>query len=181
MNRFFAMSLIVPFACAAATWAADVTLDGLKSKTPDTWKTQEPSNKMRAYQFALPKAKDDDADGELVISFFGAGSGGKLADNLSRWKTMIQPPEGKTADDISKITKIELPKAKLTCLDMTGTFLSKFPPFDPNAKVTKKPNYRRIGVYFDCDNGPYFITLVGPAATIEQHKEGFDNWLKNFK
>ena len=181
MNRLFAMSLIVPLACAAATWADDVTLDKLTSKTPESWKAQEPSNKMRAYQFSLPKAKDADDDAELVISFFGVGSGGKLNENLARWKTMIQPPEGKTTEDITKITKIELPKAKLTSLDMTGTFLSKFPPFDPNAKVTKKANYRRIGVYFDCENGPYFITVVGPAATIQHHKEAFDNWLKNFK
>ena len=31
-----------------------------------------------------------------------SSSGGKLSDNLGRWKTMIQPPEGKTVEDIAK-------------------------------------------------------------------------------
>ena len=57
----------------------------------------------------------------------------------------------------------------------------KSPPFDPNAKVMKKDNYRRIGVIFASENGPYFITLTGPSATVTAAKSDFDNWLKAFK
>ena len=38
-----------------------------------------------------------------------------------------------------------------------------------------------IGVIFESPGGPYFMTLIGPARTVEQHKKGFDEWLKNFK
>jgi hypothetical protein len=94
---------------------------------------------------------------------------------------MFKAPAGKSIDDVSKVENIKLDKAKITYLDVTGTFQSKFPAFDPNAKITEKPDYRRLGVYFDCDNGPYFITVTGPAATVERHKAEFDKWLKNFK
>jgi hypothetical protein len=151
-----------------------VTLGSLKSTTPGDWKSQVPSNKFRAYQFAVGNA-------ELLIFFFGEGSGGSANDNVKRWQDAFVPPEGKTIEQASKVEKLKVGNADLTYLDIQGTFLSKSPPFDPNAKTVRKGDYRRFGVYFACDGGPYFITLTGPAKTLEQHKKSFDDWLKNFK
>ncbi len=158
-----------------------VTLDGLKSDAPATWKAQEPSNKFRAYQFSLPKAQGDKEDAELVIFYFGAGSGGSVNDNLKRWKGMFQAPEGKSIDDVSKVEKLKIGNVEATYLDVQGTYLHKFPPFDPNAKTTKKQNFRRLGVVFASEKGPYFITVTGPAKTVESQKKSFDDWLKAFK
>jgi hypothetical protein len=163
-----------------AAQATDVKFGDLTSAAPESWKSKPPSNKLRAYEFTLPGA-DGKEDAELAIFFFGPGGGGDVKANIERWKTMFKPPAGKTADDISKVETLKLDKAKLTYLDITGIYLAKFPPFDPNAKVTEKPDFRRLGVFFDCENGPYFITVTGPAATIERHKGEFDKWLKNFK
>jgi hypothetical protein len=69
----------------------------------------------------------------------------------------------------------------VTYLDVNGTYLSKFPPFDPNAQVTPRPNWRMIGVIFESEKGPYFIRLIGPADTVAYHKKGFDEWLRGFK
>jgi hypothetical protein len=165
---------------ASVAGAQDVTLDKLTSKAPEGWKMQEPSNKFRAYQFSLPGAGGKD-DAELVIFFFGPGGGGGVDENLKRWKGMFEAPDGKSIDDVSKVEKIKLDKVELTYLDVRGTYLSKFPPFDPNAKITRKADYRRLGVVFASENGPYFITVTGPNATVERHKEAFDRWLKNFK
>ena len=65
--------------------------------------------------------------------------------------------------------------------DVQGTYLSKFPPFAPNAKTITKPDHRMLGIIFESNNGPYFIRVVGPSATVEHHKKGFDEWLKSFK
>ncbi len=151
-----------------------VTLGALKSVTPSDWTSQSPANKFRAYQFKIQ-------DAELVIFFFGEGSGGSTADNIKRWKGQFVPPEGKTIDEASKVESIKLAKAELTYLDVRGTYLYKNPPFDPNAKTERRPHYRRLGVVFGCEGGPYFITLTGPAKTVEQTKKSFDDWLKNFK
>lgn len=159
----------------------EVTLDSLKSRVPASWKMQKPSNKFRAYQFQVPMAEGDKKDAELVIFYFGPGSGGTIADNIKRWKGQFQAPEGKTIDEVSKVDKKKVGKVDLTYLDIHGTYLFKFPPFDPNAKTQKLPEYRRLGVYFDSENGPYFITLTGPAKTVAQNKKGFDDWLNNFK
>ncbi len=159
----------------------EVTLDSLKSKVPAAWKSQKPSNKFRAYQFQVPKADGDKKDAELVIFYFGEGSGGNVEDNLKRWKGQFQAPEGKTIDDVSTVKKMKVGNVELTYLDIHGTYLYKFPPFDPNAKVTRLPEYRRLGVFWASEKGPYFITLTGPAKTVAQNQKGFDDWLKNFK
>jgi hypothetical protein len=173
------MLLLLP--PAAGGGKTTVTLDGLKSEAPASWKVQEPSNKFRAYQFALPKASGDKEDAELVIFYFGEGGGGGVADNLKRWKGMFTAPEGKSIDDASKVEKLKIGNVEATYLDVQGTYLHKFPPFDPNAKITKKENFRRLGVVFASEKGPYFITVTGPAKTVESQKKSFDDWLKAFK
>lgn len=158
-----------------------VELGGLQSRAPASWKQEEPSNKMRAYQFKVPRAKDDKADAELVVFFFGAGGGGSAEDNVKRWKGMFVPPEGKQIDDVSKVTKLKVGKVSVTYLDVQGTYLHKERPFDPNAKTEKRAEHRMLGIVFESAKGPYFIRLVGPGKTVEQHKKGFDDWLKAFE
>jgi hypothetical protein len=160
---------------------SEVTLDGLTSRTPAAWKKGTPASKMRSYQFTLPRADGDPEDAELVIFFFGKGGGGGAEENIKRWKGFFRAPDGKTLDDVSKVTKFKVGDVDVTYLDVSGTFLSKDPPFDPNAKEVKKADFRRFGVIFESPNGPYFITLTGPAKTMERHKKDFDDWLKNFK
>jgi hypothetical protein len=163
---------------------SEVTLDGLKSRAPKEWQREKVPAKLakfRVAQFKLPKADRDPEDAELVVFFFGKGQGGSDQQNIERWQSMFQPPKGKKIEDATKVEKMKVGKVPVTYVDVRGTFLSKFPPFDPNAKVTRKENYRRLGVVFDSENGPFFITVTGPADTVERHKKEFDNWLKNFK
>lgn len=174
-------ALAVAGSIASQAGADDVTLDGMTSKTPASWKAGKLDNKFRVHQFTVPRAEGDDADAELVIFFFGPGGGGGVAENLKRWKQTFEAPAGKSIDDVSKVETLELPKAKLTYLDVSGTLLDKFPPFAPNAKTIRKPDHRRLAVVFDSENGPYFIRLTGPAKTIAAVKPEFDAWLKNFK
>lgn len=170
-----------PSANAADDKGTVVGIDGLQSRTPANWKEEQPSNKLRAYQFRVPKAKDDPADAEVVIFFFGPGGGGGAEENIKRWKAMFVPPDGKKIDDVSKVDKFKVGKVEVTYLDVQGTYLFKERPFDPNAKVEKKPDYRMLGVVFESEKGPYFFRLVGPTKTVDANKKGFDDWVKGFK
>jgi hypothetical protein len=155
-----------------------VDLGGVKSQTPASWKEEAPSNRMRLIQFVLPKAKGDNKDAELVIF---KDIGGTTKDNVERWKKQFVPPKGKKIDDVAKVNEIKVGDAEVTYLDVSGTYLYKARPFDPNAKTEEMPNYRMLGVVFETKKGVYHIRLVGPAATVEQYKKGFDEWLKAFK
>src|ERR1022692_1375257 len=115
-----------------------IDLGGLKSKIPDGWKLQEPSNKLRKYQMAIPMAEGDKDSTELVVFHF-AGGGGETEANIARWKGQFIAPEGKTIDQVSKIEKYKVGKAAdVICLDISGTYKYKFPPNDPNAKEKRK-------------------------------------------
>jgi hypothetical protein len=180
---------LLSFGAAACGWAVSETgaaedkgvvvkLDDISSKTPAEWKEEEPANKFRYAQFKLPKMKDDKQDAELVI-FKGLGGGAKA--NVKRWKDQFTPPEGKTIDDVSKEEEIKVGGQMATRLDISGTYLFKARPFDPNSKPEPMANYRMVAIYLDGKDNIYQIKLTGPAKTVEAYKKGFDDWVKAFK
>ena len=148
---------------------------GFKSTTPAGWKEETPSNKMRMAQFKLAKEKGDPEDAELAL--FASPGGGTVDANLER-----QVKKFELAKDAKPaVSKVKVGKEDATYQDITGTLLKKFPPFDPNAKITRVENYRQIYVIFEGKDAVYSLTLLGPAKTVEKHKKDFDAWLKNFK
>jgi hypothetical protein len=184
--RWLALAGFVAVVGGVGAWAAEgkgtvVDLGGLKSTAPAAWKEEEPTSKMRSHQFKVPAATGAKADAELIIFFFGAGGGGSTKDNITRWKGMFIPPEGKSIDDVAKVEEMKVAGKDVTYLDVSGTYKFKERPFDPNAKEEKKPDYRMIAVVFETDKGAYFLRLVGPAKTVGDNKKGFDEWLKAFK
>src|SRR5438045_3202288 len=92
----------------------EVELSGLKSTTPAAWKEEAPANQMRFMQFSLPKAEGDKKDAEVVIF---KGISGSTKDNIERWKNFFIPPEGKTLNDVAKVTEMKVGNAEVTYLD----------------------------------------------------------------
>ncbi len=172
-----AASLLAVAAVQAEDKGKVVTFAGMKSTAPAEWKSEDPSNAMRVYQFKLPKAKDDKADAELALFFFKGGSGTVDA-NLKRQVAKFNPADGKDKVE-EKVEKIKIGGNDATYQDVNGTFVKKAFPMDQNG--TAMPNYRQLYIVFENADGQYYMTLVGPAKTIEQHKKSFDEWLKNFK
>jgi hypothetical protein len=166
-------------AAADRTQGTQVKIDGLVSAAPSDWQAEKPPEKFRRLrlgQFRLPRADGDKEDAELVINYFGKGSGGTLDENLLRWKSMFVPPRGKKIDSVTKIDKLKAGGVAITTVEIHGTYKgASFAPMKP------KPDYRMIKVFFDSENGPYFMTLVGPDRTILKHKKAFRDWLQGFK
>jgi hypothetical protein len=154
-----------------------VDFDGLKSRAPAEWK-EESAGQFRYMQFKVPKAKDDAKDAELLIF---KGFGGSNKDNIARWQAQFSPPEGKKLDDVSKVTEFNVGDAKVTYLDIQGTYKTRNPPNDPKAKEEKFPGYRMLAVIFEGPKTVYHVKLVGPAATVEANQKGFEEWVKGFK
>lgn len=170
---------LVVLALVAPVWAADdeVDLGGMKAKAPATWKVGRPGSQMQVATFTLPKVDGDPEDAQVTVYFFGQGGGGGVDANVKRWQQMFKAPAGEK----SKTDSFKVGEAKVTTVDVQGTYLSRFPPFDPNAKVTEKSDFRLVGVVFENPKGPYFIRFVGPQKTVEKNKKDFDAWLKSFK
>jgi hypothetical protein len=174
MPNFAALALASTLAAAGTP----VTMDGLTSTAPDSWKEVPTTSQMRFKQFSIPRAPGDPMDAELVIFYFGPGQGGDADANITRWKAMFTPPEGKKVEDVSKVDTVSIGAVKATLLDIHGTYKPSSmmgPPQEP------RPNSRMISVVFASPQGPYFMRFVGPERTIERHKSEFDKWLRGFK
>jgi hypothetical protein len=184
MRLFFAATLVAALAAHATGQdkkGTTVELAGLKSSTPADWKEEPlPAKSMRMQQFKLPKAEGDKEDAELALFFF-RGNAGSVQDNLARQEKKFEIPAGTKPEDAIKVEKIKLGGNDAVYQDIQGTYLKKDAPFDPNAKVTKLTSYRQLYVIFEAKEGQYYMTLVGPAKTIEKHKKAFEEWVKNFK
>jgi hypothetical protein len=149
-------------------------LAGMKSTPPADWKEETPSNAMRQAQYKLPKAEKDKDDAELALFAFPGGSG-SLEANLKRQVDKFVE-EGRK----DKVEKIKVGGIEASYQDVTGTFMKKAFPMAKD--FTKMENYRQLYVVFEAKDGKqYYMTLLGPKDTVEKHKKGFEEFLKNFK
>jgi hypothetical protein len=155
-----------------------VTVDELKSKAPANWKPEEPANRLRSYQFRLPRGRDDKEDAQLVVI---PDLTGTPEQNIKRWKEMFEPPEGKTMEDAARVVKSKVASARLTYLDVQGTYLYTDRPLAPRSTAKPLPGYRMLAVMFQTLDSSALVRLIGPQATVAQHKPAFDQWLNSFK
>jgi hypothetical protein len=171
------LATVLPLLSLAAA-GTPVTIDGLTSSVPASWK-ELPATQMRFKQWTIPRVEPDKSDAELVVFFFGAGGGGDVQANLDRWKKMFVPPEGKTIDAVSKTETFKVNKVDVTTLDVRGTYKYKPMPMAPNEEL--RPDHRMIAVVFASPQGPYYMRFVGPEKTVEKNKKDFDKFLRGFK
>lgn len=173
----FVLATLTLTASADDNKGTKVTLDGMTSTTPASWVEETPSNRMRFAQFKIPKAKGDDADGELVIF---KGLGGSAKANIGRWKMQFVAPKGKGADDVGKESTIKIGDKEATMLVVEGTFKYNPAPFNPRSKTEDRQQYKMIGVHYE-GMDVYHIKMTGPAKTIDAQQKAFEAWLKGFK
>jgi hypothetical protein len=169
----------MPFIAIADDKPVEVKVGGLKAAAPADWKSEKPNNRLRSYQFKLLGDAGGSGDAELAIY---PESDPKAEKYFPRWKAQFIPPEGKTADDISKVAKIEgVPGAKIDVLDITGTWKFKARPFDPKSKEMLLDNQRVVWVILADANEATHIRFSGPKETVDKHYPAFEKWLKNLK
>jgi hypothetical protein len=169
--------LAAPLTAYGQDKGTEVKLYKLAGVTPAEWKSEKPANRLRSYQFKLPGAEGH-ADAELAIY---PESHPDAEKNFPRWKATFVPPEGKTADDISKTAKWDVPGATVTVLDMTGTWKYKERPQDPKSKEMILDDYRVVWVIVAEKDEATHLRLSGPTATVTKHYDSFEKWVKALK
>jgi gluconolactonase len=139
----------------------------LSLQIPESWKTVDVDGRMRIGQFEVPAADGDKAPGEYVIFHFGAGGGGDVKANVSRWVKQFED-EGRT----SRVFTGECKQGKYTLVELSGTYKKSIGP--PIQMKTKSlPDWRMMGLIVEAEGGPYFIKFDGPKATVEKAAADF--------
>jgi hypothetical protein len=166
---------------ATMLFAADpdpVKILSLSAPAPAAWKAQKPANRLRSYQFTIDAGVPDTAAAEIIVM---PESSAKTDTLFPRWKAQFTPPEGKTADDIAKESKLMAGPATAYLLDLTGTWKYKERPFDPKSKEEVKPDFRVIWAVVVLKDEAAHIRLSGPQAVVAKHTTEFETWLKALK
>jgi hypothetical protein len=182
--RILSAALVLAFGLTAAHAADDkkgevVKVGDVKGPVPAEWKKEKPRNTFRQAQFKLARADGDTMDAEVFVSDQVIGKSDD--DIFKRWKKLFVPPQGQTVDDIAKVETVKADKVTLVYLDMQGVYLEKEKPIDPDFKATKRPGYRMVRVLVKSKDDVNYVSLIGPAATVEKNKKAFDEWLKGLK
>ncbi|WP_439624370.1 hypothetical protein [Gemmata sp.] len=172
-----ALFLALPLAAAAQDKGTETKIGGLKATAPADWKKEKPANLLRSYQFRLPEVKD--LPGAEVAVF--PESHPNPDKSFPKWKNQFVPPEGKTIDDIAKVSKWDVKGATVTVLDVTGTWKYKERPQDPASKEMLLDNYRVVWVIVGENDEATHVRLSGPAGSVEAQFKAFEGWVKALK
>jgi hypothetical protein len=145
---------------------APVKVAGLTFTPPAGWKAVTPNSSMRKAEFSVA-GPDGDAAAEVVFFYFGSGQGGSAAANVDRWLGQFKEPKEALG---AKTETVEVGGKKLTTVRAEGTYLSG-PPFGAKKEM---PGYMLMGAIVPGSDGPVFIKMTGPAATVKSRLKEFD-------
>ena len=166
----------VSLVLSAVTVAAAASL---KFDVPAGWVSKTPSSSMRLADFTLPKVASDAEDGTVTVYYFGTG-GGSVQANIDRWIGQLSQPDGRPSKDVAKTTTVEAKGGlKVTLLDVAGTYIAEVTP--GSTERFNKPGFRQLAAVVETPNGPHFVKVVGPAATVAKWEASVMAFLKSLR
>lgn len=127
------------------------------------WTVETPSSPMRKAQYRLPHLAGDAEDATLVVTFF-SGQGGGLEANIERWTSQFEQPDGKKSADLVQRAERKVDGMDVHEVALSGTYVAETSP--GSGKQYHNENWRMLAAIVDSDHGPYYLKLVGPAATV---------------
>ena len=146
---------------------------------PAGWVAKKPASSMRVAEFALPKTEKDSEDASLVVYYFG-GTGGSVQANLDRWIGQMQQPDGRDSKVVAKSSALTSKAGlKITLLDISGTYIAEVTP--GSSERFNKPNFRQLAAVVETKDGPYFVKVVGPAATVARWEPAVRTFLASLR
>jgi len=165
--------LLAPVLAVLAAVAGAATIRheaaGPRFAVPAEWPRVPAPSDVRAAQYRIPRAEGDAKDGELVLYFFGANRGGGVEENLARWYGQFTQPDGRPTKDVAVRTTRKVRGLEVTVVDVSGTYTAM--------GGAPAPNHRLLAAIVEGKGGPWFWKAVGPAATIEAAKPGFERMI----
>jgi len=168
--------ILLPLTLSIATVAA---VAALKFDAPAGWASKTPSASTRLAEFTLPKVAADPEDATLTVYYFG-NQGGSVQANIDRWIGQLAQPDGRASKDLAKTTALESKTGlKITLLDVSGTYVAEVTP--GSAEHFNKPGFRQLAAVVETPNGPHFVKVVGPAATVAKWEAAIMSFLKSLR
>lgn len=140
------------------------------------WKRKKPRSNIIAHEFSTKPAKGDEKPGRITVM----AAMGSIDANIARWKKQFVPPEGKSADDIAKVSKTEKDGATFHVVDISGTYLDQ--PKGPFGPKVEQAGYRMLGAIVSVkDEGQFFLKFYGPKKTVDAEEKAFREFVNSLR
>ena len=170
------MPLLVALLLLAAPLSAQdsvVTLLGYRTTVPRGWAPRAPSSQMRLAEYTVAAA-DGSSGAEVVVYFFGAGLGGNVEANLTRWKAQFSTPDGSPVPET--VTRDTTGAFPLTFAEYRGTYARGIGA--GSAAEQARPNHTLIAGIAETPRGTLFIQLFGPTPGVQVQKEALNRFVR---
>lgn len=166
--RIAALALLVAIdavpllAHAQLTWTA-----------PSQWVVDRPSSPMRRAQYRIDGPA---GPAECAVFYFGRVDAGDAKASASHWTTLFRTPDGAVVDD-ARISETMVGDVRVTRVEVNGAYaggISGAPAADK-----PRPDHELLGAIAHGPDGPLFLRIVGPRATIEAARADFDTLIRS--
>lgn len=145
---------------------------------PPSWRRVTPTSAMRRAQFAIPGATPE-ADGELAVFWFGAGQGGSIDSNLTRWYGQFEQADGRPSGAVATRETRTAHGLTVTVTRVEGRFTGGGMP--GAAPAAPREGYAMLAAIAETPNGPWFFKMTGPRATVAAASSAFDAMVASFE
>ena len=143
-----------------------ISAQGLKLDLPEGWAEVNPDSAMRLFQLSIPGSG---GEARLAAFHFGVGGGGGVEANIGRWIGQLADATEPTRESFSA------GELAISWVESSGTLkksgIGSFPTED-------MPGYALIGAVVEGSGGPWYLRLVGPAATVLEQRTAFKAMLE---
>lgn len=176
-RRFFPPALLlVLLTLAPAVRAADpatFTVGAFTFKRPPTWQWVAVNSPMRKAQLHVPDPTNPNGPGADAVFFtFGAGQGGDVNQNVSRWIGQFDKPE--TLKPVMEAATIQGTKVTRVRVE-NGTFSSGM----PGQPTTPMENYGLYGAILESPKGNVYVKFTGPAEIVKAAAGNFEAMIQS--
>ncbi len=153
---------------------ATFTVGAFTFQRPAAWTWVPVNSAMRKAQLHVADPANPSGPGvDIVFFHFGAGQGGGVDSNVSRWLGQF---EEKGAELKSTIESADIKGTKITRVRVaSGTFSSGM----PGGPTTPLPAYGLYGAILESPQGDVFVKMTGPAELVQAAAPAFEAMLQS--
>jgi hypothetical protein len=152
------------------------TAGGLNWQDSKPFVRRAPKSSMRAAEYGV---SGDDST-ELTVFYFGPDQGGTVDANITRWLGQMKQPDGSDSASKAKREERNVGGIQVALLEVAGNYSGGMamagapgqPPID---------DALMLGAIATGPRGPVFFKLVGPRATVENARAGFQQMIDTLR
>ncbi len=153
-----------------------IVIGPLKSKLPHGWSSVLPANPMRVAQFELPAVQGDPETGVISVFFFGPQAG-SIDENIERWHSQFQQPDGGSTAEVSKREDFEVGGMPVTLVRFSGMML---PSAMPGATQTQPlTGWMNLSAIVTTPEGFWYFKGIGPVNTMRAQEKAMREFLES--